>query len=66
VREALWVANERVEHPDVSLPHGWHLNRAREPISPPSEAGPKLDAEICRRILNLPEPMCYERMYQNP
>jgi hypothetical protein len=26
--EALWAANQSVDHPDVSLPHGWHLNPA--------------------------------------
>jgi hypothetical protein len=27
--EALWAANQSVKHPDVSVPHGWHLNRAK-------------------------------------
>jgi hypothetical protein len=64
--KALWEANKSVDHPDVSLPHGWHLNRARVPVLPPPEAGPKLDAEISRRIRKLPQAMRYECKYQNP
>jgi hypothetical protein len=64
--EAHWEANESVEHPNISLPHGWHLNCAKVAVPPPPEAGPKLDAEIRCRIQNLPDPMRYERMYQNP
>jgi hypothetical protein len=63
--EALWEANKSVDHPDIGLPHGWHLNWARMPVPPP-EAGPKLDVEVRRRIWKLPEPMRFERMYQNP
>jgi hypothetical protein len=63
---ALWEANQSVDHPDISLPHGWHLNIARVPVPPPLEEGPKLDAEIRCHIKKLPEPMRYERMYQNP
>jgi hypothetical protein len=47
--EALWEAKESVDHPDISLPQGWHLNHARVPVPPPLEAGLKLDAEIHRR-----------------
>jgi hypothetical protein len=54
--EALWVANKSVDHLDVGLLHGWHLNQAKVPV-PPSVAEPKLDAEIRRRIWNLPEAM---------
>jgi hypothetical protein len=64
--EALWEANKSVDHPDVSLPHGLYLNCARVPVLPPPEARRKLDAEIYRRIRNLPEQMSYEHMYQNP
>jgi hypothetical protein len=53
-----------MDHHDVSLPHIWHLNRARVPVPPPS-TGPKLDAEICRRIRNLPEAMRHDRKYRN-
>jgi hypothetical protein len=64
--KVLWEGNESVDHPDVSLPHGWHLNHARVPIPPPLEAGPKLDAEISHRVHKLPHLMRYERMHQNP
>jgi hypothetical protein len=63
--EALWKANESVDHPDVSLPYGWHLNRARVSVLPPPETGPKLDAEMHRRIRNLPKAMRCNHMYQN-
>jgi hypothetical protein len=36
------------------------------PVSLPPEAGPKLDAEICCRIWNLPEALCFDHMYLNP
>jgi hypothetical protein len=62
--EALWAANESVDHPDVGLLHGWHLNQARVPVLP-SVAEPKLDVEIRCRIWNLPEAMGCDRMYQN-
>jgi hypothetical protein len=52
--EMLWAENQNVDHNDVSLPHGWHLNRARVPVPPPHPVGPKLDAEIRRCIRNLP------------
>jgi hypothetical protein len=42
--EALWAANQSVDHPDVSLPHGWHLNRSRVPVPPALPVGPRLDA----------------------
>jgi hypothetical protein len=64
--EELCEANESVDHPDISLPHSWQLNRARVPVPPPSEPGSKLDAEIRRRVWKLPEPTCYEHMYQSP
>jgi hypothetical protein len=64
--EALREANESVDHLDISLPHGCHLNRARVPVPPPPEAGPKLDVEIHRRIRNLSQVMRHDRMYQNP
>jgi hypothetical protein len=38
--EALWEANESVDHPGVFLPNSWHLNRARVPVSSPPDAGP--------------------------
>jgi hypothetical protein len=57
--EVLWAANKSVDHPYVGLPHGWHLNRARVPVPPSLEAGPKLDAEI--RL----EAMRCDCMYQN-
>jgi hypothetical protein len=47
---ALWEANQNVDHPNVSLPHGWHLNRARVPVPPPLETGPELEAEMRRSI----------------
>jgi hypothetical protein len=52
--EALWAANQRVDHPDVSLPHGWHLNLTRVPVPSAPPMGPRLDAEIRCRIRNLP------------
>jgi hypothetical protein len=52
--EALWAANQSVNHPDVSLPHGWHLNHARVSVLLAPPVGPRLDAEIRRRISNLP------------
>jgi hypothetical protein len=63
--EQLWAANQSVNHHDVGLPHGWHLNRARVPVPPPLPAGPKLDAEIRCRIRNLPEVMRHDRKYRN-
>jgi hypothetical protein len=62
----LWAANQSFDHPDAGLPHGWHLKRARVPVPPLPEAGPKLDAEIRRRIQKLPEALRCDRMYQNP
>jgi hypothetical protein len=59
------VANQSVDHHDVGLLHGWHLNHARVPVPPPPEVGPKLDAEICRRIWNLPEALRLDRIYRN-
>jgi hypothetical protein len=50
---------------DVCLTHGWHLNCARVPVSPPLPTGAKLDAKICRRIWNLPEALRLNRKYQN-
>jgi hypothetical protein len=52
--EALWAANQSVDHPDVSLPHDWHLNRVRVSVPPVPSVGPRLDAKIRRRIRNLP------------
>jgi hypothetical protein len=63
--EALWVANQSVDHSDVFLPHGWHLNRARVPVSPAPPVGPRLDAEIRRRIRNLPQSLREDRQYRN-
>jgi hypothetical protein len=63
--EALRAANQSVDHHDVCLPHGWHLNRARVPVPPPPPAGPKMDAEIRRSIRNLPEALRLERKYRN-
>jgi hypothetical protein len=63
--EALWEANESIDHPNVGLPHGWHLNRVRVSVPPPPKAGQKLDVKVRRRIRKLPEPMCFERMYLN-
>jgi hypothetical protein len=37
--EALWAANQSFDHPDVSLPQGWHLNRARLSVSPAPPMG---------------------------
>jgi hypothetical protein len=55
--EALWEANQSVDHPDVSLPHDWHLNLVRVPNPPTSPVGPRLDAEMHCRICNLPQSM---------
>jgi hypothetical protein len=63
--EALWAANQSVDHPDVSLPHGWHLNRAKVPVPPMPPVGPRLDAEIRHRICNLPQSLREDRQYQN-
>jgi hypothetical protein len=63
--KALWVANQSVDHHDVCLPHGWHLNRARVPVLAPPPTGPKLDAEIQHRIWNLPEVLRLDRKYRN-
>jgi hypothetical protein len=57
---------ESVNHPDVGLPHGWHLNHARVLVPPVPEEGPKLIAEICCRIQNLPELQRYMCKYKNP
>jgi hypothetical protein len=56
--------NQSVDHPDVSLPHSWHLNPARVPV-PPAPVGPRLDAEIRRRIRNLPQLLREDRKYRN-
>jgi hypothetical protein len=32
--EQLWEANRGIDHPDVSLLHDWHLNRARVSVPP--------------------------------
>jgi hypothetical protein len=63
--EELWAAKQSIDHADVTLLHGWHLNRASMPVPPPPEVGPKLDAEIRRRIGNLPEALWLNRMYRN-
>jgi hypothetical protein len=62
--EQLWAANQIVDHHNVGLPHGWHLNCARVQVPAPP-AGRKLDAEICRRIRNLPEAVRHEHKYRN-
>jgi hypothetical protein len=62
--EALWAANQSVDHHDVCLLHGWHLNRARVPVPLPPPAGPKLDAEIRCRIRNLLEAPWLDRKYR--
>jgi hypothetical protein len=61
--ERLWQDNEGINHLDVSLPHGWHLNHARVAVP---EKGPRLTAEIRRRIQILPDSLHCERKYQNP
>jgi hypothetical protein len=63
--KALWVANRSVDHPDVSLPHGWHLNRARVPVSPAPPVGPRLDVEIRCHIRNLPQSLREDHKYRN-
>jgi hypothetical protein len=63
--EELWVANQSVDRPDVSLPHGWHLNPARVMVPPPPPLGPRLDAEIRRCICNLPQSVREDRKYRN-
>jgi hypothetical protein len=63
--EALWAANQSIDHPDVSLPHGWHLDPARVLVPPVPPVGPRLDAEMCRRIRNLPQSMRQDRKYRN-
>jgi hypothetical protein len=63
--EALWAANQSVDHLDVSLPHGWHLNRARVPVPSVPPVGPRLDAEIRCRIRNLPLALREDRQYWN-
>jgi hypothetical protein len=65
-REQLWQDNKGIDHPDVSLPHDWHLNHANVLVPPVPEEGPKLTAEIRRSIQNLPELLRCKRMYQNP
>jgi hypothetical protein len=35
--EKLWEDNESVDHPDVGLSHGWHLNRASVSVPPVPE-----------------------------
>jgi hypothetical protein len=62
----LWQDNKGIDHPDVSLPHEWHLNHANVLVLPVPEEGPKLTAEIRRSIQNLPELLRCKRMYQNP
>jgi hypothetical protein len=63
--EALWGANQSVDHPDVSLPHGWHLNPARVPVPPTLPVGPRLDVEMRCRIRNLPHSMREDHKYRN-
>jgi hypothetical protein len=61
--EALWAANQSIDHHHVCL--GWYLNRARVSVPPSPPAGLKLDAEIRRRIRNLPEALRLDRKYRN-
>jgi hypothetical protein len=61
--EVLWTANQSVDHPDISLPHGWYLNPARVTVPPAPLVGPRLDAKMCRRIRNLPQSMREDRKY---
>jgi hypothetical protein len=63
--DALWEANQSVDHPDVSLPHGWHLNPSRVPVPPAPPVGPRLDAEMRHHIRNLPQSMQEYRKYWN-
>jgi hypothetical protein len=63
--EAVWAANQSVDHNDVFLPHGWHLNRARVPVPLAPPAGLKLDAEIRCRIRNFPQALREDRHYRN-
>jgi hypothetical protein len=63
--ETVWAANQSVDHNDVSLLYGWHLNRARVPVPSTPLAGLKLDAEIRHRIRNLPQALREDRQYRN-
>jgi hypothetical protein len=63
--EALWAANQSVDHNDVSFPYSWHPNRARVPVPLAPPTGMKLDAEIRCRIRNLPPALWEDRQYQN-
>jgi hypothetical protein len=63
--KALWAANQSVDHPDVSLPHGWHLNCDRMPVPPAPLVEPRVNAEIHRRICNLPQALWEDRHYRN-
>jgi hypothetical protein len=63
--EALWAANQSVDHPDVSLPHEWHLNPARVLVLPVPLVGSRLDAEMHCRIRNLPQSLQEDRQYRN-
>jgi hypothetical protein len=63
--EALWAANQSVDHPDVSIPHSWHLNHAKVPVPLAPLVGPRLDADIRRRICNLPQAPREDRQYRN-
>jgi hypothetical protein len=54
-----------INHHDVFLPNGWHLNCPTVPVPPAPLAGPKLDAEIHRCIRNFPQALREDRQYQN-
>jgi hypothetical protein len=57
--------NQSVDHPDISLPHGWHLNPARVSVPPAPLVGLRLDAEMHHRIRNLPQSPREDRQYRN-
>jgi hypothetical protein len=63
--ELLWAVNQSVDHHDISLPHGWHLNHARVAVLLAPPVGPRLDAEIRRHIRNLPQSLREDRQYWN-
>jgi hypothetical protein len=59
-----WRKGEGIAHPHVSLPDGWHLNIERVPVPPAPTTGPVFDAEVRRRVDNLPQALRHERLYR--
>jgi hypothetical protein len=59
-----WAQGNPCLHRDVSLLHGWHLNRGRLLVPPPLTDRQSLRQEMRRRIERLLPTMQHDEVYQ--